>query len=174
MTHRIALVALLPLLTAAPALAASLAVTKTTTIVADQVNALNPKALPGATVDYALTVTNPVTNALTPVGQVVITDVIASDVKLSVADLTGAGSGPVEFVDGGLLGLGLTSSNLTYNYGGLTSTTDKLEFYDGASWSYQPTGVGGYDANVRAIRVTLTGTQATGGSFRLRYRVQVK
>lgn len=174
MKRRLLCAALLLAAAPSPAFCASLSVSKTTTVVADQVNTVNPKALPGATIDYTLTVTNPVANLLTPVGQVVITDVIASNVKLSVADLSGAGAGPVEFVDGGLLGLGLTSSNLTYSYGGLTSTTDKLEFYDGTSWTYQPVSAAGYDANVRAVRVTLTGTQATGGSFRLRYRVQVK
>lgn len=159
-------------LIAAPAAAANLTIVKSTTIVGDQVNTLNPKALPGATIDYGLLVTNPIGNIGVPVAQVVITEPIPADVKLLVDNINGTSGGPVEFSDGGLLGL--LPSGLTYTYTALTSTTDKLEFFDGSNWNYQPTSTGGYDANVRAIRVTLTGTHATAGSFRLRYRVQVK
>ncbi len=166
--------ALLLCCVAAPAAAASLTIAKSCTLVADQINAVNPRAIPGATLDYALTVTNPVGNALTPVQAVVIADPIPASLKLRVADYA-AGTGPVQFTDGGLLGLGLLNGGLTYTYGGLTSTTDGLEFYDGTSWAYQPHDDGtGYDPRVRGVRVTMTGTQTAGGSFRLRYRVQVR
>lgn len=155
----------------APAAGANLTIVKSTTIVSDQVNGLNPKALPGATIDYSLMVTNPIGNIGSPVAQVVITEPIPADVMLRVDDINGSSGGPVEYKDGIL---GLLASGLTYNYTALTSTTDKLEFFNGTTWTYQPTSTGGYDANVRAIRVTLTGTHATGGTFQLRYRVQVK
>ena len=159
---------------AAPAAAASLSIAKSSSIVADQVNALNPRAIPGATVDYALIVTNPIGNLLTPVQAVVVSDPIPTSLKLRVTDYT-SGTGPVQFTDGGLLGLGLTNGGLTYTYSGLTSTSDGLQFYDGSSWAYQPHDDGtGYDPAVRAVRVTMTGTQTAGGSFRLRYRVQVR
>lgn len=159
---------------ATPAAAASLSIAKSSTVVADQVNAINPRSIPGATIDYALIVTNPLGNALTPVQAVIVSDPIPTALKLRVADYAG-GTGPVQFTDGGVPDLGLANSGLTYTYGGLTSTTDGLQFYDGSSWAYQPHDDGtGYDANVRAVRVTMTGTQTAGGSFRLRYRVQVR
>ena len=70
---------------------------------------------------------------------------------------------------------GLIGSNLTLNYKGLRDATDGVEFSsDGVTWTYQPTSTGGYDANVRAIRVTLTGTQAASSRFRLRYRTMLR
>lgn len=166
---------LLLLLVAAPAVAANLTIAKSSAVVSDPVNAaLNPRAIPGATVDYSLLVTNPLANLLLPVKKVVLVDPLATTVKLRIADYGTAGSGPVEFTDGGLLNLGLLNGGLGYSYVALGNTTDGLEFYDGSSWAYVPHDDGsGYDANVRAIRVTMTGTQAAGGSFRLRYRVQV-
>lgn len=159
---------------AGPAAAASMAVTKSSALVSDPVNTINPRAIPGAVVDYALLVTNPVGNALTPVRAVVITDPIPATLKLRIADYA-AGTGPVQFTDGGLLGLGLLNGGLTYSYGGLSSTTDGLEFSDGMSWAYTPQDDGtGYDPKVRGVRVTMGGTQTAGGSFRLRYRVQVR
>lgn len=154
--------------------AATLAVNKSSMVVSDQVNTLNPRALPGALIDYSLVVTNPLANALQPVRGVVIEDPIPANVALRVADLGAANSGPVEFADGTLLGLDPTGSGLTYSFGGYASTTDSVEFYDGTSWAYQPVSSGGFDANIRAIRVTLTGTQKAGTSFRLRYRVRLK
>ena len=46
---------------------------------------------------------------------------------------------------------------------------------DGIDWTYVPVAdATGCDANVRAIRVRLTGTQAAASGFRLRYRVIVR
>ncbi len=175
MKRAVVLAALLAPLAAAQA--APLAVTKTAAVVADQVNALNPKALPNATVDYAIRVDNP--NTLLSgqaIAAVMIQDTIPTNVVLRVADYGSAGSGPVEFMDGNLLGLGLLGSGLNYGFTSLASTTDGLEFSnDGTTWTYTPVpDAGGYDANVRAIRVRLTGTQAAGSAFRLRFRVRLK
>lgn len=170
---------LLALAIAAPlsdAAAAPLALTKTSAVVADQVNAINPKAIPNATVDYAIRVDNP--NGLLSgqtIGTVVIQDVIPTTVTFRVADYGAAGSGPVEFMDGNLLGLGLLGSGLGYSFSGLASATDGLEFYDGVTWAYTPVAdAQGYDANVRGVRVKLTGTQAALSAFRLRFRVRLK
>ncbi|MBB4152577.1 hypothetical protein GGQ80_000453 [Sphingomonas jinjuensis] len=156
--------------------AAALVVTKSVSVVADQVNTLNPKALPGSTIDVALTVDNP--NTLLSnniVGQVKIVDTIPSYLQLQVTDYATAGAGPIEFNDGSLLGTGLISSGLSLNYKGLRDATDGVEFStDGINWTYQPTSTGGYDANVRAIRVTLTGLQAPLSRFRLRYRTMLR
>lgn len=162
-------------LPAAPLRADNLQIVKSTAVVADQVSAINPRALPGSDIDYTLMVANPLANALLPVRQVVISDTIPVYARLKVADYGAAGSGPVGFTDGDLLGLGLLGSGLTYSYASLASATDGLDFYDGASWGYVPVAdADGYDGKVRAIRVTLTGTQATNSSFRLRYRVRLR
>lgn len=168
---------LLTVLMSTAAHADNLSITKSSVVVSDAVNALNPKALPGAVVDYSLLVTNPLGNLFATLKTVVITDVIPTTVKFRYLDYQ-AGGGPVEFVNGSLLGTGILGSGQSYTFTSLSSTTDGIEFYDGASWAYVPhdDGTGsGYDPNVRAIRVTMTGTSMTpGGTFRLRFRVQVK
>ena len=143
---------------------------------ADTVNTLTPaRNLPGATIDYMLTVTNPVGNVAATIKTLAVSDPIPDTVRFRVLSLNASG-GPVEFVDGNLLAVPLGSSGLSYSYGGLASTTDGVEFSDGTSWTYTPVDQGdGYDGNVRGIRVTLTGTKfLTTGSFRLRYRVMLK
>lgn len=159
---------------AAPLAAAGLTVTRTVAIVTDGVNAASPKALPGAVLDQAVTVVSPVTNGLATIGGVTVVDAIPATLKLRVADLGAAGSGPVEFADGGLLGL--LGSGVSYRFVSLANTGDGVDFStDGADWSYAPVAdAAGYDARVRAIRVRLTGTQAVGGGFRLRYRVMLR
>lgn len=165
------------LLPFATAQGADLAIVKAMTVVADQVNTANPKALPGSSLDYAITVTNPLGNGLAPVRNEVIADVIPARLALRVADYGAAGSGPVEFADGNLLGTGLLATGLTYNFVSLASATDAVDFSSdgGATWTYVPTAdAGGYDARVNAIRVRLTGTHSAGTSFRLRFRTRIR
>lgn len=157
------------------AAAASLTVTRTATVAGDPLALVKPRMLPGVSLDVALSVTNPIDNLLTPVRLVTISDTVSAGTAMRVTDLVQPGRGPVEFMDGGLLGLGLTSSGLGYRFGSLRDPADGLEFSDGTTWSYQPVADdAGYDPKVRAIRVTLTGTHAAGGSFRLRYRATVQ
>lgn len=156
--------------------AASLQVLKSSTVVADQVSTLNPKALPGSDIDFTLTVINPSQNALATVGKVVIVDTIPTQAKLRVTDYGAAGTGPIGFADGSALGTGIAASGLAYGFAGLASTTDGLEFStDGNSWTYAPVAdADGFDTRVRAIRVTLTGTQAAASTFTVRYRTRLK
>jgi hypothetical protein len=150
--------------TAVPAAAADLTVTKAATVVSDTTAALKPRALPGATIDYRLTVTNPLTNATKTVRDVQLVDTIDPALALSLSDLGAAGSGPVELTDGAALGLfasGVTLAGIDYSK-------------DGTTWTYQPKPVGGTDPLIRAIRIRLSGNQAAGGTFRLRYRTFVR
>ena len=154
--------------------AAALVITKTQVVVGDSVSTLNPKALPGATVDYSLTVDNPngvLSGAV--VGSLVIADVIPANVRLRVADYGAAGSGPVEFADGNLLGLGLLGSGLSLSFKGLASDTDGVDFYDASGALIHPAPGSEYSSAVRSIKVTLTGTQAPSTRFRLRFRVGI-
>lgn len=176
MTVRVRWPVMAMLLLPAPLAAAGLTVTKATSVVADGISALNPKALPGATVDETVLVVSPLTNGLAAIGGVTVTDTIPAAVKLRVADLGAAGSGPIEFADGNLLGLGLSGSGLGFRFTSLASASDGVDFLtDGVTWTYVPSAdASGCDSNVRAVRVRLTGTQTTGSGFRLRYRVTIK
>lgn len=154
-----------------------LAVSKTATVISDPLGDAAPKSLPGAVVDYRALVTNPLGNLLKPVRNIAVVDVLPSNVVLRVSDLASAGSGPIEFMDGSLLGTGLLGSGLGCAFVSLASTTDCIDFSSdgGATWSYTPApDANGYDANVRAIRVKPLTTFATSGSFQLRYRVKIR
>jgi hypothetical protein len=158
---------------AAPAVADTLTISKSATIVSDTLGNLIPRSMPGSVVDYRVTLSNPASNLGKPVRNMQMDDPLPANVILRVSDIATAGKGPVEFVDGGLLGLG--ASALTCTFVSLSSTTDCIDFYDGTSWTYTPVpDVNGYDANVRAIRVRPVTTFATGGSFQLRYRVKIR
>ena len=154
--------------------AAALVVTKTAAVVSDGVSQLNPKAIPNAEIEYTLRIDNP--NGILSgqaIGGVVIEDAVPASVALRVADYGAAGSGPVEFTDGDLLGL--LGSGLSFGFGGLGSATDGLAFSDGTDWTYTPVpDASGYDPKVRGVRFRLGGTQTPGSSFRLRFRVRVK
>lgn len=170
------LLAMLLAVTAAmPAAAADLSVQKSIMVVTDPIGTLRPRIFTGSAIDYALIVTNPLANLLTPVRDVRIEDAIDPTVKLRITAYPGAAGGPVEFMDGNLLDLGLLGSGLAYSFVAIGSTTDGLEFFDGTSWAYVPTAdAEGCDPRVRRVRIRLTGTQTAGGSFRLRYRVRVQ
>lgn len=176
MTRRVlAAVAAALLLQPFPAAANALAVTKTATVVSDPLANAAPKSLPGAVVDYRVLFTNPLGNVTQPVRAIVIADTLPTNVVLRVSDIATAGKGPIEFADGNLLGLGLLGSGLSCPFVSLASTTDCVEFSNGTSWSYVPVpDADGYDANVRAIRVSPVTTFTTGGSFQLRYRVKIR
>lgn len=155
----------------AGAAAASLAISRTATVVGDPLGLARPRMLPGVVLDVAMTVTNPLDNLTRPVRLVTISDAVPVGTAMRVTDLVQANRGPVEFLEGDLLGLGLLASGLTYRFAGLRDPDDALEFSDGTTWEYQPTAdAAGYDPRVRGVRVTLSGTQTAGGSFRLRYR----
>lgn len=176
MTRRYRLSAACCLAFPAPLAAADLTVTKSVSVVADRVNTLNPKALPGATVEEAVLVTSPLGNGLAAIAAVSVVDTIPVAVKLRVTDLGAGGSGPVAFADGDLLGLGLLGSGLSFRFVSLASTADSVDFSsDGVTWTYVPSAdADGCDGNVRAIRVRLSGSQTVGSGFRLRYRVVVR
>lgn len=172
-----AVLALFALVQPIPAQAAALTVTKTASVISDPLGNAAPKSLPGAVVDYKVMFTNPLGNLLSPVRNILVTDVLPTNVSLRVSDLNGTGSGPVEFNDGSLLGLGLLGSGLTCAYTSLASTTDCIDFSSdgGTTWTYTPApDANGYDPNVRAIRIKPLTTFAAGGSFQLRYRVKIR
>lgn len=159
------------------ATAAALIVVKESTTISDPQGNLLPKAVPGALIDYTVSVTNPLGNALTTVTGIRSIDSVPARTQLRISDLGLAGSGPVEFADGSLLGTGLLGTNLSFTFKGLDDETDSVDFSsdNGANWTYHPIDQGGgYDGNVTTIRVRLSGNHAAGTKFRLRFRVQVR
>lgn len=167
--------ALAAALAPAPAHADPIAVSKSVTLVSDPLGNLIPRSLPGSVADYRTLATNPLANLFKPVRNIQLVETLPDMVVLRVADLAGPGKGPVEFVDGSLLGTGLLSSGLTYSYSASAPATDGLEYWNGTTWAYQPVAdADGYDRNVRAIRITLGSTFATGSAFQLRYRVKIR
>jgi uncharacterized repeat protein (TIGR01451 family) len=152
--------------------APSLMFLKTVSVVDDPVNGTtNPKNIPGANVLYNLRVTN--TGAGTVDNNTLfISDPIPANTELFVGDLSGAGSGPILFVQGS------PTSNITWTFGPLNSLTDDVDFSSdgGVTWTYVP--IPPYDPAVNLIRLNPKGTMAgTGGGspyFDLKFRVRLK
>ncbi|MEO1575020.1 MAG: hypothetical protein AAFU65_08690, partial [Pseudomonadota bacterium] len=143
-------------------------IAKTTEVLSDPVNATFPKAIPGAVVRYSLNVTN--TGDGTPDRDTVeLIDPVPDGTSLMVDD---PGGGPVAFVDGA------PTSGLTFNYAGLASTLDDIDFSNdgGSTFGYTPTpDARGADANVTHLRIRPQGRFAAGGApaFEFRFRVVV-
>jgi len=152
----------------------NIVIVKSVQIVADPYNGgVNPKAIPGATMLYDVTVTNQGNGTA---DSVTVADGIPANTSMRVADLGVPGSGPVAFINGAI------PSGLSYSFAGLGNLTDSIDFSsdNGTSWNYAPVADGnGADTAVTNIRVRLTGTfnAAVGPnqpSFTLRFQVLVK
>ncbi len=137
-------------------------------------NTANPKIIPGAVLDYTVTVTNQ--GGATDADTVIITNPVGAQNMLFVGDLAGAGSGPVSFSDGS------TASGLTCTFSTLASVMDSILFSNdnGSTYTYTPTpDADGYDADVTHVRVSPAGTfAASDGSnhpaFSVVFRVKVQ
>lgn len=139
---------------------ATLTITKIATVVSDPINGTtNPKFIPGAIVDYAITVTNAGTGPV-DASTVVINDPMPANLATFV------GANAVTFTDGApASGLAFAfPANVTWTRtGGLPLVPD------GA----------GYDGAVTNVRIAPTGTMAAAtvagqGSFTVRIRARVK
>ena len=148
----------------------SLAVTKVSSIVSDPVNgATSPKAIPGALIEYVISVTN--TGSDTPDDDsIFVTDDAPADAKMCLVAFEG-GSGPIHFTDGS------PNSGLTYSFTALDSLTDDLEFSadGGSTWAYQPTAdADGCDTAISDFRLNPKGSFAASTNFSLRVRFVVE
>ncbi|MCD8522757.1 MAG: CCXG family PEP-CTERM protein [Saccharospirillaceae bacterium] len=147
----------------------------TAQVISDPVNGnSNPKAIPGAVIDYSVRASNVGTLSSDP-DTTVLVQAIAADSEF-YAGTDGAIS-PVTFVNG----TGNNRSGLTFAFSSLTSTTDGLEFSSdgGNTFNYQPSaGADGFDAQVTHFRLILNGTMnpALGNLqpyFDYQYRVRL-
>ena len=147
---------------------ARLSVSKVSSVLSDPVNGTtNPKAIPGAMVEYLITVANTGTDPA-DADSVVVIDNGPADAKMC---LMARSAGPVIFADSG------GASGLSYSFSGLAQTGDDLEFSsdDGSSWSYAPSADGdGCDTGITDFRVRPGGAFAGGQSFTLTVRFMVE
>ena len=148
---------------------AAISLTTVSTVKSDPVNAATePKAIPGAEIEYLVSVANAGFSP-TDTDSVVITDGAPPGTKICFD--TAASGEPIVFLDG------TPPSGLTYAYAGLTNATDSLFFSSdgGASWTYQPTAdADGCDAGITHFQLRPSGTLAAGGSFTLRASFRIE
>ncbi|MEZ5537491.1 MAG: hypothetical protein R3F02_17955 [Thiolinea sp.] len=131
-------------------------VEKTSMVISDPVNGSNnPKAIPGAVIEYSLIVTN-TGHDYSDSNQFEITDVLPAYTSLLVSDIPGGSGGPVRFTDG------TTSSRTQWNFGGLSALADSIDFSsDGSDYSYAPVPDGqGADSAVTHIKLKPQGAFA--------------
>jgi hypothetical protein len=146
-----------------------LTVVKASTVYSDPFNGTtNPKAIPGAFVNYIVTVSNTGAGSV-DTDTMVIVDPIPANTDLFVGDLGGVGSGPVAFLDGA------PSSGLTYTFTSLASAVDDVGFSNdgGATYTYVPTPDGnGVDPTVTHIRINPKGTFVGNSGFQIVFRIR--
>ncbi len=155
-------------------LSAQLSVTKVSQNFVSDVDS-NHFALPNASFEYLILVTNS-GNAPPNEDSVTVTEQLPPDTALFVNDFAGAGSGPVEFIQGTP-----TSGLDPVIYSSLGSTTDAISFsIDGVNFNYTPVPDGdGYDSAVTHFRVAPAGFFAAdrgsgSPSFSLRFRARIE
>ncbi|MDK2778687.1 MAG: CCXG family PEP-CTERM protein [Pseudomonadota bacterium] len=144
----------------------------------------NPKNIPGAIVDMAVTAQNngslssDYSSSLTAANTAVV-QALDGHSELYVGGLADDG-GPVTFSDGS----GDSASGLSYSFSSLAATDDSLEFDCNDSGTYDcdettmDIGSDGYAANITAFRILFTGSlKPRSGDltpqFEYRYRVRV-
>ncbi len=142
---------------------AVLVVDKTSVVISDPINgAVNPKAVPGAIIEYAITVRN-VGQRAVDASTIVILDIMPP----GMAFATGT---PVTFTNGA------PSSGLnTFN----AATMVRYSSQPGGVAPHTYTPSGPFDVNVRGIRIAPTGTMAASNgttypNFTIRFRARIE
>lgn len=143
-------------------------VSKLSRVISDPANGtIDPKRIPGATVEYEVTVTNQ-GFGLVDDTSLVITDLVPVNTDLFVD--TGAGD-PIVFIDGA------TASGLSYTFA--SDVTFSSQPGGGTPYTYVPVpDAAGFDPLVTEMQVNPTGVMngASGGnnpSFVIRFRVRI-
>ena len=143
---------------------ALLQITKTSSVISDPVNGTtNPKLIPGAEVEYVITVSN-VGAGTVDASSLVLLDVMPAGMAFAVGT-------PVTFTNG------TTTSGLNA-FNAATMVTYSQANGGVAPYTYTPTGT--FDTRVRGIRIAPTGTMAAASSatarpsFTVRFRAQVQ
>jgi uncharacterized repeat protein (TIGR01451 family) len=150
-----------------------LTVVKLMVVHSDPINGTsNPKAIPGAIIEYQIVVGNPGHDV--DADSVMVRDPLPVQSEFSIADINGGGSGPVRFIDG------THSSGLTYTYPG------DVEFSNdnGSTWDYVPTDLDGDGIDPAITDVLInpkgvfngntTGNPTNDAQFTVKFRVRIK
>ena len=139
----------------------ALTLTKTSAPVDDPVNGTtNPKLIPGANVDYTLTLANTGGSPL-DASTAVLADVLPGTVTFYNGDIDTVTAGTQNYVfTAGSSGLTLAAGNVTYSNNG------------GSSYAYTPAA--GYDTAVNAVKFSPQGTMAANSSITIRFRVKIR
>jgi hypothetical protein len=148
----------------------NIALDKTIEVINDPINGAlidgnKPKAIPGAELKYTIHAIN-TGRGQSDNNSIALQDEIPLNSELYIGDLTclnrgpGTGSGPICFEDGATP----NESELTFDFLGLTSTSDSLFFsQDGTDFNYEPVDGGdGYDSTIRYIRIKPSGIYKQG------------
>lgn len=147
-------------------------ITLTNRVISDGVSSTNPKALPGAVVEYQAHVAN--YGQLFASENIAVTTDVPRNLSLFVKDNGSNDIVPFVFVDGS------PPSSLICVFAALADQADCIEFSNdgGASFNYQPVPDGeGVDSNITHVRFRLTGAMAPAllqpASFSVRFRLKV-
>ncbi|MEM6475835.1 MAG: proprotein convertase P-domain-containing protein [Pseudomonadota bacterium] len=141
-------------------------VTKVSSVVFDPVNlGDNPKRIPGATIEYVISVTNAGISDV-DAETLLVTDIGPPEGKLCLINQAG---GPITFDDPD------DDSEVDLIFSGLGALGDDVEFSEdnGSTWDYEPDTINdndGCDADVTHFRVRPTGPFAAQSEFALRVR----
>jgi uncharacterized repeat protein (TIGR01451 family) len=143
----------------------SLNILKTSTVISDPVNNnTNPRRIPNAVVQYAVTVTNTGPGTV-DAGTLVLTDPIPANATMYVSTLSGD---PVTFTEG-------PASGLTYDYATQVSYSS---VGTSGPWGYTPVpDAAGFDPAVRAVRIAPAGVMSAAGAgnptFTVYFRIRI-
>lgn len=130
-----------------------LRIEKTSSVLSDGISGANPKAIPGAIIEYRITVFNE-GSATIDSDSIILEDILPTSVASYVSTLSGA---PVTIVEGP------NPSGLSFTYA--TDVSWSNQAGGGSPYSYTPVPDGaGYDSAVTGIRINPKGTMA-GGSL---------
>ncbi|MFC3713941.1 hypothetical protein ACFOMD_15310 [Sphingoaurantiacus capsulatus] len=146
---------------------AGLAAQKTSVVFSDPVNdTTNPKRIPGAAVDYTITITNNA-GATVDNNTVILSDALPAEADFFAGNY--AGGNTFEFTANSS---GLTCSASCISY----STMASPSVSNDAHWTHVPAGVGPTfaDPAIRHIRFKTLGSMVDGSSITLKYRTLVK
>ena len=151
---------------------ANITISKNSAVLSDPVNATNPKAIPGATVEYTINVSNAGYGYINT-DTIVLTDPIATGTTF----FFGNPLDPITFIDGAI------TSGLSFTFTSLASTTDDVDFSnDGGTTFVAPTtDANGFDTTappINFIRINPKGEFKGGDtvsnpSMEIRFRVRV-
>jgi len=147
-------------------------ISKNSVVLSDPVNATNPKAIPGAIIEYTVNVEN-AGFGYADTDSFVISDPVAPGTTFYF----GSPLNPINFIDG------ITTSGLTFTFIDLASVIDDIDFSNdnGASFVTPTADASGFDSTVPAInfiRVNpkgeLSGSDgANNPSMQINFRVRV-